>query len=522
MSVGLANIGAAAALARLNELTPDGRFRRTIRIDLATGGGASGLEAMGEMRLTATFAVCDSNALAMGAPERAKLEASSGGLTLSLPVARRIESVRLHSSVTGELAAFRFDGPVVSEQAVATNKLEAGRATLRVTDRQLILRRDGQSLAPSDVKEVTVRYEIANPRVGLAISDDGIGVEFLVPDQLPSQAGTLKLGSAFVVALEARIARFAEARGGPLPNPLSMEIILEADQPCHAGIAELALDYALTAPALAAGDTKQHLRFPGGRRVVETVAIALPTGAKVLSAPLSIERSAGKPRAGVSASNTASSEDEPDGIAFNSEKLVATRVDLANARVVTGAVARIAAIETSEVTARLLAVDQGGMPGQLLAESAPVEIQTVRPTTVDFVFRPAATLAAGPAWLALSATGKAVLLLGGDDGDGSVAFSTTTNATWLPAAPGRNAIATLLFAPLADVQEETLTPFTAALGSTPIMLEQDAGGTAFKAEIASLLNGLPSSSRSQAQIQIETDQCGAIIIEPLTLHYAME
>jgi hypothetical protein len=518
----LAALGQAAAAAGLDAPAPGSRFRRTVRFNLVTGALATGVELLAEPRLAVTFLARELNVLSGVAPERATLAAGSGGVVLTLPVARRIARVRLTPPQPADsLEAFRFDGPVISEQAVAGGAHGTNGVPLGVTDRQLVLRRVGGSgpLAVAQVAAVLVAYDSANPRIGLALPADGAGDEFLPPELVG--AGGEPLGAAFAAALGARLRRFAESRQAPLPNPLAVDLVLEADQPCLARIDAFQLDYALTLRGFADSPEKQPLRFPGGRRAAETVEIRVPPNAVVRSAAISLSESAGAraQQGAVSEPDAAPASASGEGVALIPGSLVASRVTSADARVVIGAEARLAAVEDSTAVVSLWEDDGHGLPGRKLTESAAVALGSGHPMSIPFVFSPPEALPAGPAWLVFSIErGRAVLAFDGS-GDGAVAVHAGTGFSAAGAAGARGGAAGLLYAAGPAAAADPRAGLALSLAGAAIALERDDAPGGFRADLTAQLNAMQHPRPERIAIGIASERKGVVTVDPPLIMY---
>jgi hypothetical protein len=516
-----------ADAAGLNAVAPGGRFRRTVRFNLITGALATGVELLGvptlaAPRLAVTFQAREIDALPNTAPERATLSAGSGGVVLSLPVARRIAGVRLHAAqADDQVAAFRFDGPVVSDQAIATGQRGSAEAVLGVADRQLVLRRTGLSgpLVVPAIKAVFVAYEAPNPRIGLALPADGAGAEFLPPELVTAAAAPL--GAAFAAALAARLRRFAEDRQTPLPNPLAVDLILEADHPCLARITAFDLSYALTLRGLADSAEKQLLRFPGSRRTTETIELSLPPNAVVLAASIGLSEAAG-PRAqqgAVSELDAAAVTASSEAVALAPGRPVGSRVEPADARVVIGAQAQLAAVEAATAVASLWEDDGRGLPGRKLTESAAVALQSGHPMSVPFVFSPPEALPAGPAWLVFSVErGRAALALDGGEA-GAVAIQSGTGFSAVAAAGAQGGAVRLLYAPDAADEAEPSAGLAVSLAGTAIALMSDGGRDGFRADLTPQLSAMPRPWPKRIAIEIASERKGVVTVEPPLIMY---
>ncbi len=514
--------------AGLDVRTPEGRFRRLVRVALPTGGHAAGLEILGAASFTAIFTSRTVNALSTTAPERAELHETGEGLVLSLPAARRVARVRTRNrDPRDRLAAFRFDGPVVSEEPVAAGADSSRGVELGVTDRQLIMRRTRGGppfpLPPGDVVALFLGYDAPNPRIGFALVGDGAGDEFLPADADDLPAGTVAAGSAFAAPLSARIARFAETRPDPLPDPLALNLILEADLPCSARLSAFDLAYALTVPGFAGSDGKRRLRFPGGRRTGEAVGINVPPGAIFLCAPGRFTRTgggavpAGLPTPDADLAGGAADE----GVALLPQALTATRIELDAAQVVTGASARIAGIEDATVSASLWSAGSEGMPGQLLTRSAAVAVASARPSSIHFPFPAAATPPPGTVWLGFAAeSGRAVLALR-NGGSGQIVQIADAKAALVAAADGRGAAAHLLHPAAPGEPRAPEAGLAVATGGEAAPLVAEDGGRTSAADLARQLNALPGSRPERVQLEVTSEQGGVVAVEPGQFRYRL-
>jgi hypothetical protein len=521
----ITDLGPAAAPAVLNLPAPGGRFRRTVRFNLVTGTLATGVKVLAGARLVTGFQGREANALLAGAPERATVAPGGGGVTVSLPVARRIARVRLASAQPDdEVAAFRFDGPVVSEQAVATAPHGTNGARLDVTDRQLILRwlRGGvpQPLTVANVAALFVGYEAPNPRTGFDLPADGAGVEFLtVPPGGRGGAGEA-LGAVFAAALSSRILRFAEGREAPLPNPLAVDLVLEADHPCLGLISAFNLAYALTLTGFADSAEKQLLRFPGTRPAVERLEIRLPPNAALVSASLTLSEPGGpQPRQDAALASATAMPASGEGIMLTPGGLVAARVEPEGAQVVTGAEARLAAVETATAVVSLWEEDGQGLPGRKLTESGAVVLESGHPMTVPFLFSRPEALPAGPAWLVFSVEGGRAALALGDGGTGAVAIHSGTGFAKVAAVGAQGGAARLLYT--SDLAEEIRpgTGLTVSLAGAAVALERDGERDGFRANLTSQLNAMPRPRPERIAIEIASQGKGVVTVDPPLFSY---
>ena len=272
---------AAAGAAGLD--TPEaGRFLRRIRVRLRTGGEAERAVVAPGTVLNTRFLARTVDATAAGAPEPAELGHFGDHLVLSLPVARKLRRVRLKTPQSGDqITAYRFDGQAISDDPVKTATHGTIGARLDVTDASLILgRRNGAdfALSPAEIDKVLLRYSPVNPRLSLRLADTpGSDVPLPVqtdPDGTPVFPAVGQHGAALAAALEAVL------RGlpSPLPDPIELDLILSADQPCLARIDALDLSLVFEKRGFAG---KKVLRFDGKRRAVQNLPLMMPAGAAV-------------------------------------------------------------------------------------------------------------------------------------------------------------------------------------------------------------------------------------------------
>jgi hypothetical protein len=530
-----AALGAAAAAAGLDTPAPGGvgRFRRSLALAIPTGGGwAQGASVAAGAVLGVAFAAREVDARGAGAPELASLASGGAGLVLSLPVARRLVRVRLHSVQDGDqVAAFRFDGQAVSDDPVAVGPHGVGGATLEVTDSRLVLRRrragSDQALGAGEVAATVLRYAPVNPRLGFSIAGDGEGETFLPP--VTDAAGqpvfppVADRGAAFAQALSDRLARRSGATA-PLPDPLLLTLILEADEPCAAAIDSLDMTLVLERRGFLDGAEKRVLRFPGGRREVRRLAIPLPpAGAQVLSASLALSVAGAttgriaRAASGPAAPPATSSE----GVALPPATPVAIRVVLDEAMAAMGAEAVLAAPEEDAEVAASLWDERDALPGTRLADAAPVRVVRARPVLVPFAFPQGVALPAGPAWLVLTATrGRAVLLLAAQAGEGAVAEGGPGGFHRLAAADGRAPVARLRSpAPPPGTAEEASPGFDLSLAGTPVALQApEDGGRRLTADLAV---GLASHAGGMAELEVASDARALVTVDPPVLRYVL-
>ncbi|MGE0416245.1 MAG: hypothetical protein AB7O80_05515 [Acetobacteraceae bacterium] len=534
--INLPDLGSAAPAAPLLTLSPGAarRYRRTVRISIPTGGQAQQMEILDGTSLHIAFSARTFDAKAGSEPEQATLTSGSDGLVLHLPVARKVSRVRLTSSISGDqVAAFRFDGPVVSDEAVAVATHGANGALLNVTDTQLILRRRRAStdltLTAGDVASVTIAVDPVQPRVAFSIVGDSEGEVVLPPDTdatgAPIIANSAAWGPRFGAALNAQLARLA-ANVPALPEPLLVDLIVESDTPCTAAVTSFGLDYALIRTGFADGPAKQVLRFAGGRNDTKAVSITLPPQSTALSATLRLTMPGATAPASVRKAAVAAGDESvastvttsvTQGVGIIPGRPAAARMTLSAATVVTGAEIVLGAIETpAEVTATLWD-DDNGRPGQHLADSSVATIAMARPAGVPLTFAPSVTVPGGPVWLGVSVRrGRVVLGLVTNDG-GLVA--TGDGAVWslLASATGQTAAAHLLAPGANGGASVGAGGFVVSINGTPLALTAD--GSTRSAEFSGLLNALPAPRPSTLSVTIRSSTSGVVTVDPPELRY---
>lgn len=413
-AIGISDIGVLSSGVDLNE-SHAGRFRHVQTLSFVTGGEAETARIAADTDLDVLFFSRSVNALSASAPEAAQLSTQSSNLVLSLPVARKIKKIRLSDPVSQDrISAFRFDGDAVSDDPVTSQQHLTSGATLNVTDSQIILRRknDGVEypLIPEAIDQVIVRYGPVNPRLSLRLVGEETEIPFpakLDDEGVPIFPTNAAFGEEFATALQTVL----DAAPQPLPNPLQIELILSADQPCRARVTDISVQLELEKHAF---DEKALLRFSGARRQQEAVKLNLPMGADLLGGTLSLTVTGTPPRARVQTALDAATLTSTDqGISVSMEHPVATQITMP-APIAVAAAEIILAVPDGACTLRaVLHADTNGVPGEALIESAESSISDARPKTIRFAFEPLA-LPAGPIWLSIAVqSGRAVAMIGG-------------------------------------------------------------------------------------------------------------
>ena len=518
------HLGAAALAAGLDQPTGQGRFRRVVRLTFATGGAAQAATLSGLAVLDVTFLPRDVTATAPGAPERATLTAGGNGLVLSLPVAREVARVRLATPRTGDqVAVFRFDGGSVSDDPVVAAPHGAAGAHLGVTDRALILRRRNagdHALTQSEIASVTLRYSVVNPRLLLAVAGDPAG-EQAVPPRLDAEGqpvfpASFQAGPAAAAILTAALVRLAEAgvpsvsAGGALPDPVVVDVILEADQPCAARIDAIDLGLTLERRGFADGGDKRVLRFDArGTPLGQGLSVPLPPAAANLGGTLrySIAGDAARGAAGGAPGPVPVARNE--GVALAGDSTVTGRLSIAAATTAVGAVAVLAPTQPGTTLVASLRGDCDGLPEALLATSAPVAVAGAAPGPVSFVF-PATVLSAGHVWLGISPrSGAAVALLADPDPATVVVVETASGPV---RHMGVGLAATLRHAAL-DAAPAEAAPVELRLGDTPLVLDRG------EADLGPALAALPRPLPSAVTLRVGAPSRAVVTIDPPVLRW---
>lgn len=509
----------------LDAPTSTGRYRRGFRFTIQSPGGPQGVEITTDSVVGLNFATRLFDATATGAPEAADLTSKGTGVVLRLPVARRVARIRLTSDEPGDkVAAFRFDGEAVSDAAVKTADHGANGATLNVTDRQLLLRRrragSDLALSPGAVAEVVLAAPPQNPRIGFEIVGASEGITYLSPETSADGQvifpATVSRGPAFAAALSAAIARMGA--GGPLPDTLTVDLVVEADTPCLVTVTAFDLGYVLQRAHLPGDAKKTVLRFPGGRRETREVPLEGLDGVTVLEATVRLTPTAAAAPARARRSGTEIPGPDPlattdIGIAVDAGTALATRRQLDTPQAVTAAEFVAAAVgnETAEVSLALCA-DTGGLPGTCLGECPPCKVRAGRAALVRTVFDPAVVLPAGPIWIVLRCRrDRAVAALVTDS---SARLATGSGAGWSTrtAAAGFGAAVRLRAAEPSDTPASP--PLAASVGPQPVPLT--ATGDDVVADLAALPDGPPTGPFT---LSVHCTTGGVVTAGPLTMRY---
>lgn len=528
-----AALNSAANAAPLDTVRPGAtrRYRRTVRVTIPTGGVAQRMEVLSDTVLNVGFAAREFEATTPFAPETATLVSGPDGLVLRLPVARRVSRVLLNVVVLNdEVAAFRFDGRAVSDDAVASAPHGDDGAALNVTDSQLILRRRragaDETLAPGAVDGVFVAVEPVQPRVSFAIVGDPDGEVTLPPalDALgaPILASNDTWGPRLASALTAQLARFAAGRTA-LPNPVLVDLILEADTPCSAAINAFDFGYVLERIGFSDGTDRQVLRFAAGRGETRAVSLDLPPGIVALDATMRLTLAGSTAptvqRQAAVVAGSAPPATVSHGVTVAPGRLAATPLMLTGATVVTGADIVLGAIEVpAEITVGLWE-ETDGLPGQRLAESGPVMLSVARPACVLATFSPGVTLPAARVWVAISARRGRVFLALAPAAEGTVVAGDGKTWSALPAAVGFvGSVRLRMPVPEGDDGIVAQGPVV-SIGGASLPVATD--GRTQVAVFTDRLNALPIPRPSQVELNIRADSGGVVTVEAPVLRYAL-
>lgn len=509
-------LGALAGAAGLDTATPAGRFRRSLRLAIPTGGGAQGADLGASPVLDVTFLAREVDARAPGAPEPATLAVGGAGLVLSLPVAREIARVRLAAPQAGDqIAAFRFEGAAVSDDPVVAAAHGGAGAVLGVVDRALILRRRNagdHALTASAIAAVVLRHPPVNPRILIAVGGDPAGEQALPPATgaggQPVFPASMSSGAALAAALGPALGRLADQ--GTLPDPLQLDLVLEADQPCAARIDALDIALTLERRGFAGAGGKRVLRFRGEGREMQAVALALPPAAQTLAGTMRYCVSGTALRARAAPGTGTAPEAQADGVALAGDEIVACRIDLPGAAVVVGAEVVLAATEPRTTLVARLHADREGRPGADLGAGGEVALDAARPHVVAVAF-PATTVPAGPVWLALSAPrGAAVAMLG--EGEGQAARGRAPDLAPLGPSTGGLAAVLRFAAPAAEASRADVE-----LRMGDVILPA-AGGVA---DLGPALAALPEPRPAEVILSVGAGSGAVVTLDPPVLRYTL-
>ena len=481
--------------------------------------------------LGVTFAAREFDATAAGMPEAAQLTSGPDGLVLRLPVARQIARIRLGSVQQGDqVAVFRFDGRAVSDDPVAVGDHTNNGAVLSVTDAQLILRRRragaDQALAPGDVADVIVGVSPALPRLSFAIVDDPEGEVALPPETdntgTPVFPNSAAWGPRLAQALTAQLARFALGRAA-LPDPLLLDLVLEADTPCLAAVDTFDFGYVLERSGFSDGADKQVLRFTGGRGETRSVSLDLPPDVTVLDATLRLTHagsaSPAAQRRAAAGPGVELISTTQQGVEAAPGRLVATPIPVASATVITGADILLGVIEgPAEITASLWE-EADGLPSRLLSESAPEAPISARPAVVSLNFAPGVALPADRVWFSVAARRGRLALGIAEQSAGSIATGDGAKWSILSSAVGQTMIVRLRTPAAEDTDVAEENGLVLSLFGTTLPLSVDA--RARVAEFADRLNLLPMPRPLQINLDVRADAGGVVTVDPPVLRYCL-
>jgi hypothetical protein len=428
----LADLPHAGGDQPLSESVPGqpGRYRRQLRLSLATGGAAESLEIDATPVLSVRFSERQLDARAADAAIPAKLATERGDLVLRLARAAVIARIEMAEREAGDaLLAFRFDGEAVSDSPVRTASIYASGATLDVEAAALILRRRRhgavQPLSPGDVTRIWLRAPPTLPRLSFAIALDPTGWQPL-PPTAPADAEpfptTADHGPALAAALTRALARWRDRDGlAVLPDPVAVDIAFEADAPCQAAVTALALDWRLGRASLPDGAEKLVLRLPAEPLAPVTAALRLPVASHFESPTVAFALARGGGRT-VSAASTPTGPALPaasgEGRRVPAGWSLAARMTLAAPQMITALDLAAAGIE-GPCTVRLRGwSDRDGAPGAPLFAAAPQTLAPGAPQPGRAVLEKPVVADAGLLWLGLEAVAGNCLVALSDSGEG--------------------------------------------------------------------------------------------------------
>jgi len=349
---------------RLDNANPDTglRYLRRFTLALPTAGITEDLlfAESTRLRLRARHLVFD--ALDGQAPERAQLRNATGGVRLTLPLARVIHSIHFIGAAAAggkTTQLFRVDGDVIADEPAMsyTNPAARGGTYRRTTggkpvaeagvaaptahgpavkhpdsgitasvtddrlgglpggelglvDREVVVRLDSADpIGTGDISSVHLSSGPENLRVSVrlpALGDEAVPLPlaFILNRQIDA-------GDALRDQLEALVRRLrdrlAEENSGvqipTLPDPLLFELDLESDAPCRFEIDHFAVDYRLLRESFPTGEPKQVLRFAGDQLDRQRLTIQLPGGANLHQADIRIHASTADDAAATGASH---------------------------------------------------------------------------------------------------------------------------------------------------------------------------------------------------------------------------
>jgi hypothetical protein len=361
----------ATALTTAVGAAPVRLFRQVVSLSFDTGGADRVVVDAPSTRLRGSFSTRELNAKPVAAMPRV-----SSAVLVALDGPREIRRVSVGLSNAGTWTAqlFRLD----ADRLVATPTVTATQGTTfggaPFVDQRFAVRFVAstgavQTVSDADVTEVLVRSRPNGPR--LAVSRAGAeGAAVTVWQQL-GEVGSAAFSAD--AAFAAELQRLLDGLPRPLPDPLSLSLVVESAAPCTLAVSHFQVGYTLERTRYVESDENVVLRFdsPAERQAT----LALPAGAHVRSAVLeSVEAfDADFPLAGEDGPVAVPEQDPPlvqqhgSWLGADVAAPLAVAVPVAAAGVAIGLLALAA---DSEVRLRVQTAAHGAPSGETLFEGA--------------------------------------------------------------------------------------------------------------------------------------------------------
>jgi hypothetical protein len=450
------------------------RYQRRFTVNLPTAGMAESIALSETTGLRIKASACTFDALHSQAPERATVTAfDASGLKVTLPFARSIASMHFRSSVapTGKTTElYRTDGDVVAEEAFvgayngatmlsseaeiefmlletpgppaagtrpALSARESGIGSAReaytppsagelnAIDSRVVVRLRGTSavnLAVADLLAVNLRTAPENLRFGVRLPALGDEVFFAPLTFAPNVE--VDAGQALRTQLADLMTRLREGLsevsvGVPLlPNPLSVELVIESDAPCNVKLTDFGIDYVLVRESFPDAAPKQVLRFPSGQLALREIAFDVPADVTLTAATLTLAGDGSSDSAPAHAAaagrlNATLGSAGASGLRVDDTHGWASPFELTEPQLSDAWDLLVAALEPDTVLRLELIWDRNGQPsGDLLGRAAANLAQPTRQRLLRFHLPQSLLLQAGRYWLKLGcAQGAAVWYL---------------------------------------------------------------------------------------------------------------
>lgn len=404
-----------AAIRTWPVTTPAARAYQTVfylRFDTQPVGDGLEVDEAG-CHFTAAFQPIDYNALSAAPIPPAALSMSKDGkvVIVKLDGPRQVLSVVLNPARPVEL--HRADGPVQADKAADSSGFTDVNFGVQPSD----------AVAVNQVKEVNVRGNPANPRVGIAAPGLNSPVIFW---PTPDAAGQMSLnaGAALAKALQAYLsAQWAQAR----PQHIDVAIVIQSDAPCLLSISQFNVAFHHLLSSFSTGGDKQVLRYAGKKVERQSVSVQLPAAAIVASGTVRINESFHSGGASVTGEDVLASgpiaQDRGIRISAGGVQSGGQRVTPPGAATAAGIALGLMALSPGAQLAIELQADQNGSPsGKKLAEaSANLELAGQLHWAVAS-FKIPVTLPGAPFWILVSAKKGSALWLAEPGGDSARLF----------------------------------------------------------------------------------------------------